>query len=253
MSNKFKIVSNGRVNASSAPHPSEQLLIAPGPKPFNITQSSAVSNRYDVYLSEPIVDVFEYVDLFSLLRNATPNDVIYIHLNCPGGSVDTGMQIIAHMKDSAAHVVTATYGTTASMGSAIFLSGDEFMVSRHSRIMVHNYSGAVGGKGHEIASSAESVAKYVTDAFRDIFIPFIDEDEFKRVLKGEDLWLHDEDVVARLERMIKERTKLQIAAQIESNLDTIDALADANEELYEELLRLEEEDEEDVDDEADEQ
>ena len=47
-----------------------------------------------------------YAELFYTLRTANETDLIYLHLNSPGGDFDTGMQIINNMVASEAQVIT---------------------------------------------------------------------------------------------------------------------------------------------------
>lgn len=213
-------------------------------KRFDIRQSTQVNNRYDVYLSKPIDAVHEYVDLFSLLQSANENDVIYMHINCPGGSVDTGLQIISNMRDSRAEIVTAIYGTTGSMATAIFLSGDQFLIGAHSRLMIHNFSGGLYGKGHELKSELKSTTEWIDAAFKEIHVPFITEEEYKSVVDGTDIWLLSDEIEPRLKRLIEHREQEQLESMKFIQIDNLRlqvenlVVADQHPELVDSLMDL---------------
>lgn len=190
--------------ASSIP----EFILPQESKPFDVRQSAVQSNRYDVYLSDVLGDVKNYVDLFQLLASATEHDVIYLHLNCDGGSVDTGFQLISFMQDSRATIVTAIYGTTASMGTAIFLCGDQFLVSKTARLMVHNFSGGLYGKGNEMAAQLQSTTEWFTTAFNDVHVPFLSEEECASVINGRDMWFQSPEIEERLQRVVEHRDAL---------------------------------------------
>lgn len=202
-------------------------------KPFDVRQAGIQSNRYDVYLSKALGDVEEYVDLFHLLASATEHDVIYIHLNCPGGNVDTGLQLISFMQDSRATIVTAIYGTTASMGTAIFLCGDQFMVSKTARLMVHNFSGGLYGKGNEMVAQLQSTTEWFTAAFTDVHVPFLSKEECADVVSGRDMWFQSPEIEQRLQRVVEHREALRIEdiklTQLEQLEDMLEGFEDSTE------------------------
>ena len=49
----------------------------------------SVSNIYDLYLTGPIEDAKQYQDWNQMMRSATENDIIYIHINSGSGEMFT--------------------------------------------------------------------------------------------------------------------------------------------------------------------
>lgn len=166
---------------------------------YHIHESTLIQKRYDIYFSKPIDEPGHYAELCQMLRLAPPDDVFYFYLNTPGGNVNSGIQIIHAMRDSSARIITVLDGTVCSMGSLLFLAANECIVHDTARIMFHNYSGGVFGKGHEQISQLTSTAKWITDLMADICFPFLNEEELNNIISGKDMWLDSEDIRKRLD------------------------------------------------------
>jgi ATP-dependent protease ClpP protease subunit len=172
--------------------------------PYHYYEHTLTSQRIHFYVNESIGKPSLYSDMIHRINVASPDDVIYIHLNTPGGRLDTGVQIINAMRNSQAKIVTVLESTAYSLGTLIFLSGDEMVVNDHCIIMFHNFKGGVIGKGNELASELEATIKWFTALAKQIYIPFLSEKEFQQIIKGEDLWLLSSDIRKRLDNLSKE-------------------------------------------------
>jgi ATP-dependent protease ClpP protease subunit len=155
------------------------------------------------YISDSINDPKNYVDMIHRIKTASPNDIIYIYLNTPGGRLDTGIQIINAMRASAAHIVTVLEGEVCSLGTLIFLSGDEFTVHDNCMFMIHNFSSGTHGKGNEQLARIESTVRWFKKLAKDTYIPFLSEEELDEVLEGKDMWMDSDEVRKRLKKMVK--------------------------------------------------
>lgn len=171
--------------------------------PFTYFEATVPQKLHHFYISEGISEPSRYVEMIHKIKTAGPSDVIYIYLNTPGGRFDTGVQIIAAMNMSQAHVVTVLEGDCCSMGTALFLSGDEFIVHDHCTFMIHNYSGGVYGKGHEQVAAINSATVESAKFLKGIYNPFISDVELDKVINGADLWMGSDEVRNRLTKMIK--------------------------------------------------
>lgn len=172
-------------------------------KPYKHFEQTLQFQHIHFYISEDIVEPDAYIEMIYRIQNSSPNDTIYIHLNTPGGQLDTGVQIINAIQNSPAKVITVLEGMAYSLGTLIFLAGDELVVNDHCIMMFHNFRGGVVGKGNEITLQLEATVKWFTELAKQIYVPFLSDDEFNRLLKGEDIWMMSEEVRARLENMIK--------------------------------------------------
>lgn len=174
---------------------------------------SPVQRVHHFYLSKPIGEPADYIEMIHRIKRAGPNDVVYIYLNTPGGFTSTGVQIISAMRTSQAHIVTVLEGEVASLGTLIFLSGDEFVVHDHCLFMIHNFSGGTYGKGHEQVAQIEGTVKWFEKLAKQTYLPFLTEEELDRVTRGEDMWMDSDEVRRRLTRMVKILRKEQRAQQ----------------------------------------
>ena len=93
-----------------------------------------------------------------LLLNAEDSHKdIYLYINSPGGSVDSGMAIYDTMRWISNDVATVAIGLAASMGQFLLCAGEngKRYALPHSRIMMHQPSGGLGGTASDIRIQAE--------------------------------------------------------------------------------------------------
>ena len=155
------------------------------------------------YISGAIQEPCFYVDLVHKIQTALPDEVIYIHLNTIGGNIATGIQIINAMQASPAHVICSLESEASSLGTLIFLAADEFIVHDNCLMMFHNYSGWIGGKGHEQAAMFDATKKMFEGIARRLYIPFLSENELERIFNGADIYIHSDEIRDRLQYMVK--------------------------------------------------
>lgn len=175
-------------------------------KPYTYYEQLVQRRIQHYYLSSVIEEPEKYVDMVQRIQVANPEDIIYIHLNTPGGHLDTGVQIINAMQSTQAHVTVSIEANCHSLGTLIFLAADEFIVHDNCLMMIHNFSGGVFGKGNEQQSQLEAQIKWFNTLAKKLYVPFLSEVEFDRIIRGEDIWLQSDEIRKRLEKMVK--TKL---------------------------------------------
>ena len=92
-----------------------------------------------------------------LLAAEDPERDIYLYINSPGGSVDSGMAIFDTMQWISNDVATVAMGLAASMGQFLLSAGTpgKRYALPHSRIMMHQPSGGLGGTASDIRIQAE--------------------------------------------------------------------------------------------------
>lgn len=162
-----------------------------------------VQKIHHFYISSSIEDPCHYVDMIHKIQSASPDDIVYLHLNTEGGWLDTGIQLINAIQSSNAHIVCSIESRCYSLGTLIFLAADEFVVHDDCTMMIHNYSGGVYGKGNEQVARLDATIKWFEQLARKYYIPFLTEQELNLVLKGQDIWMHSDEIKSRLENMVK--------------------------------------------------
>jgi ATP-dependent Clp protease protease subunit len=135
--------------------------MAGGPGVAGMTDSvyqSLLKNRIIFLGSEVRDENANAICAQMLLLNAEdPEADIYLYINSPGGSVDSGMAIFDTMQWISNDVATVAMGLAASMGQFLLSAGQKGkrFALPHSRIMMHQPSGGLGGTASDIRIQAE--------------------------------------------------------------------------------------------------
>ncbi|PKQ30779.1 MAG: ATP-dependent Clp protease proteolytic subunit [Actinobacteria bacterium HGW-Actinobacteria-2] len=135
--------------------------MAGGPGAAGMTDSvyqSLLKNRIIFLGSEVRDENANAICAQMLLLNAEDPDAdIYLYINSPGGSVDSGMAIFDTMQWISNDVATVAMGLAASMGQFLLSAGQKGkrFALPHSRIMMHQPSGGLGGTASDIRIQAE--------------------------------------------------------------------------------------------------
>jgi len=92
-----------------------------------------------------------------LLSAEDPEADIFLYINSPGGSVDSGMAIYDTMQFVPNDVATFGMGLAASMGQFLLCAGTKGKryALPHARIMMHQPSGGMGGSASDIKIQAQ--------------------------------------------------------------------------------------------------
>jgi ATP-dependent protease ClpP protease subunit len=152
---------------------------------------------YDVYITDEIAEPSEYSELIHLLRNAYESDIFTLHINTPGGILDSALSLIAAINDSKAHITASISGTVASAGTIIALACDDLLVANYCNWMSHNYSGGLSGKGHEMKAYQTFVDKELNIAFHEIHKGFFTVKEIDEMIDGKDHWMGKAEILTR--------------------------------------------------------
>ncbi len=94
-----------------------------------------------------------------LLEAENPERDISLYINSPGGSVTDGLAIYDTMQYVRPDVSTICVGLAASMGQFLLCAGapGKRFALPHSRILMHQPSGAMQGQAADIAIQAEQI------------------------------------------------------------------------------------------------
>ena len=131
---------------------------APGLGMTDNVYSSLLANRIIFLGSEVRDENANAICAQMLLLNAEdPSSDIYLYINSPGGAVDSGMAIFDTMQWISNDVATVAMGLAASMGQFLLSAGTpgKRYALPHSRIMMHQPSGGLGGTASDIRIQAE--------------------------------------------------------------------------------------------------
>ena len=141
------------------------------PLPAAVGQTNFVDRSSDIYqrlLKERIIFLGTQVEDQSanlicaqllLLAAEEPERDISLYINSPGGSVTAGLAIYDTMQYVPCDVATVCMGLAASMGQFLLCAGapGKRYALPHSRILMHQPSGAMQGHAADIAIQAEQI------------------------------------------------------------------------------------------------
>ncbi|MFM2362210.1 MAG: hypothetical protein RLZZ316_1112 [Bacteroidota bacterium] len=146
-----------------------------------------------IFLGYPIGDEVANIVTAQLLfmESTDRGRDIQMYINSPGGSVYAGMGVYDTMQYITPDVSTICIGMAASMGAVLLTAGTKGKRTalKHSRVMIHQPSGAIGGQASDIEITVNEIKKLKKELY-DV-ISFHTGKEVKQVEKDcqRDYWL----------------------------------------------------------------
>ncbi|MBN9296854.1 MAG: ATP-dependent Clp protease proteolytic subunit [Filimonas sp.] len=135
-------------------------------RPLNVASMDVFSRLMMdriIFLGEGINDYVANIVTAQLLFLDSTDSTrdIQMYINSPGGSVYAGLGIYDTMQFVSPDVATICTGIAASMAAILMAAGVKGKRSalKHSRIMVHQPSGAIGGQASDIQITAKEIRK----------------------------------------------------------------------------------------------
>lgn len=169
--------------------------------PITILPNQDGSVVYTAYITGPIAEVTEYIELIDILQIATPKDIVYIYIDSPGGYVYTGTAICSSIRRCSAKVITIARGMCASAGSLIWSAGHECRVEPLALLMYHMSSHMDFGNSVQIMRNAEDTVKYIRKCLtlEAIRKGHITQEELDTLTdKQQDIYINAEEMQKRL-------------------------------------------------------
>lgn len=116
-----------------------------------------------IFLGYPVSDeVANIVNAQLLFLESTErNRDIQLYINSPGGSVYAGLGIYDTMQFISPDVATICVGMAGSMSAVLLAAGaaGKRTALKHSRVMIHQPSGAIGGQASDIEITVNEIKK----------------------------------------------------------------------------------------------
>ena len=116
-----------------------------------------------IFLGYPINDEVANIVTAQLLflESTDRTRDIQMYINSPGGSVYSGLGVYDTMQYITPDVSTICIGMAASMGAVLMCAGTKGKRTalKHSRIMMHQPSGAIGGQASDIEITVGEIRK----------------------------------------------------------------------------------------------
>ena len=152
---------------------------------------------HHIWLNSEIESADKYVDIFDCLMQASEGDVVAVHINSPGGDLDTALQIIDALESTPATTVAFLEGQACSAGSMIAMACENVEVSEYAYMMIHTFNQGISGKFSDIKNSTDFHTKWWRSVFEKLYSDFCTPEEIDRVLAGHELWLYADQILER--------------------------------------------------------
>ncbi len=116
-------------------------------------------------INDEVANIIQAQLLF--LESSDPSKDIQIYINTPGGSVYGGLGIYDTMQYISCKISTICTGMAASMGAVLLAAGDKGKryALKHSRIMIHQPSGYIGGQASDIQINVNNLLSVKEDLY----------------------------------------------------------------------------------------
>ena len=122
-------------------------------------------------------------------------DSIKVYINSYGGEVAEATAIYNQLKNNKAHVTTVCDGFACSAASVVFASGDERLMNKASRLMIHPAMSGASGNAQQLRKAADDLENInelsITAYMENVNIS---QEELVKMME-EETWIKPEDAV----------------------------------------------------------
>lgn len=174
--------------------------IVPFMKESRIKKRSIEINEFTIFLDGPIQGPDKYRDEFYLLQVAGEGDEIVLHVNTPGGRLDTTCQFLNLFEETAATVTAVLQHEVASAGSILAMKVHNVVVTPKACMFIHTVQMGNLGSEHEMYSSAEFNHKWIYHFMHNTYEGFLSSEEINGVLDNKVMYLNSDEIIERFDK-----------------------------------------------------
>jgi len=186
---------------------SEETFIPMFP-PKNIFTTEVRGQQHTYYLTGPITEPENYVDLCNILRTSGAQDEIIIRINSRGGMVSSERMIVTAMEESEANVVAFIEYDCMSAATGIFLAAKQHGWAKHIQFMAHcSWWGSIG-KNPDIKSQTEFGIKQMEEEIVSTYTGLLSDEEISQLNEGKEFWFGAKELERRMESFYEYRQSL---------------------------------------------
>jgi ATP-dependent protease ClpP protease subunit len=167
---------------------------------FPVSYEPIKCGTFHIYLFGEIISPQQFISPIEVMRAASENDQVMIHLQSCGGSLDATDTFLQAMHECQARVIVRASGGVHSAGTLILLAADSFTLSDNFSSLIHNGSTGTGGKFSDYRSETAFTSKWMERVLRNAYEGFLEPHEIDDVIKGVDMWLDGDEWIERHER-----------------------------------------------------
>ena len=171
-----------------------------------------------IFLGYPINDeVANIVTAQLLFLDSTDRTRdINMYINSPGGSVYSGLGVYDTMQYVTPDVATICIGVAASMACVLLAAGTKGKRAalKHSRVMIHQPSGAIGGQASDIEITVAEIRKIKSELYEvisnhsgktiEVIEKDFDRDHWMTAIESKEYGLVDEVLLTNTRKLKKD-------------------------------------------------
>jgi ATP-dependent protease ClpP protease subunit len=176
--------------------------------PKNIFTTEVRGQQHTYYLTGPITEPENYVDLCNILRSSGPQDEILIRINSSGGSVATERMICNAIQESEANVVGFIEYACMSAATTVFLACKQHGWGPHIQFMIHCAWWSSFGKTPDIKSHTEFAHKQMEEEITSTYKGLLSDEELIQCNEGREFWFGAKELGTRMENFYEYQKSL---------------------------------------------
>lgn len=154
--------------------------------------------QYTYYLTGPIVEPEEYVDLCNILRSCGPQDEVIIRINSRGGYIASERMIVNAIRECQGNVKGFIEYDCMSAATGVFLACHSHGWGEHIQFMAHcSWWGSVG-KNPDIKSQTEFGLKQMEEEINTTYSGLLSSEELQQCNDGKEFWFGAKELEERM-------------------------------------------------------
>jgi ATP-dependent protease ClpP protease subunit len=158
---------------------------------------SKVQNKFTVHIDTEFVQPSFYRNVIEMMDSATEDDLIVFKINSPGGQLASLQSLVEALKSTDAHTVAVLVGECASAASIFSMYCNSVVVTDSANMLAHHVSYSTGGKGADIVSHVQHMAKISEKFMHDAYKNFLTEAEIVDIIAGKEMYIDADEIRER--------------------------------------------------------
>lgn len=190
----------GLLSPPSRPATNPVRVIIPG------TDDIGPPRKIIIEIDENFNEPSSFRGIIQAIESGRAGDEITHNINSNGGDTQSAQAIYVALQKTEARTKAVIINAYSS-GSIVAMACDEIETTPFCSMMIHNASSGAGGKLGDMAGYATFKNDYFAEWYGQLYAGFLTDEELKDVAKGQDIWLKESQITARLKNWtpIKQR------------------------------------------------
>lgn len=183
--------------------------------PFVVSAEQQVQVKYKCRLYGAYDSSEDFLYTLEVLEMAEEHDIVELHVQGPGGSLDAVITLLHAMDKCKCPVHVIATGSLASAATFPILAADSYELHQFTSFMFHSASfGVAPQKTHDVIEEAIHNWKQCERIIRDMYEGFFTTEELDSMLQGRTFWMDATEFTERYE----ERNKI-LEAEMKEAVD----------------------------------